>query len=895
DFNTNLSIQTSSSSIAFLSPNSATAGNSGFTITVNGTGFVSGAIILWNVAPGQKQTQLVTTLVSGTQLTAPVPASLLASSGTVQVAVQIPGSATSATSNIYATTTTEISNVVFFTISTPPGPAPTVTSISASTTSQASTPYCSPAGVTLTVNGTGFVNSSTANGQAVSASTVYWNGAARPTTYVSATQLAAAISATDTAFPGTATVTVFNPAASASPGISNGVPFTLLTPTAALAAPGAPSLSQNSAAVGSAALSLAVTGNNILPCSLAQWVSSSNATSPLTTTYVAPSGGSASLNVTLPATDLLSAGVGQVEIVNPAPGGGTSGGAPFTISPPAIASATGSSPSACSTTGMTLTVTGTDFSTSSVVNWNGSPRPTTYVSATQLNAAISYSDAAFPGTDVITVTSAMATSNSFDFSLAAPSSLPAPTVASLLPASATAGTSALTLSVTGNNFLPCSTVQWNGTNLATTFSPTTQTLVAVIPAADILSLGTAQVTVFNPTTGGGGGSSANTAFAIVAPTVTSLSADVTAANNAPSCGYAGVYLTVNGTNFVNGLVVNWNGSPRPTTYVSPTQIAATISPADTAYPGTAAVTVSSSTVTSNALTFTLAAPTSEPTPSITVLRPANAAAGNRSFLLGASGTGWAPCSVLQWNGGSRTTIFTGTTGATAAIPAADIATAGTASVTAINPAGGTSNAITFPIFATPGQPTGTASASGALATPYLSADGRYSVFVLASTDGVTENPGTTQNVFVRDTCAGVSSGCTPSVSPVSVALSGTPDGDSISPSISADGRYVTFVSSATNLVAGDTNGQPDIFVRDTCAGVSSGCTASTQIVSVATSGTQANAPSASAAISSDGRYVTFRSGATNLDPSSSATTGLFLRDTCAGVSSGCTASTQQLQ
>jgi hypothetical protein len=106
---------------------------------------------------------------------------------------------------------------------------------------------------------------------------------------------------------------------------------------------------------------------------------------------------------------------------------------------------------------------------------------------------------------------------------------------------------------------------------------------------------------------------------------------------------------------------------------------------------------------------------------------------------------------------------------------------------------------------------------------------------------------------------------------------------------------VTFISTAKNLVASGTSGVADVFVRDTCAGVASGCTPSTQLVSVSTAGVQATADSTSATINGSGRYITFRSAATNLDPASSATTGLFLRDTCAGVSSGCTPSTQQLK
>src|SRR3979490_3018567 len=86
-FNTNLTVQTSSSVLTFLSPQTANAGDSDFTITATGGGFVSGAIILWNVGPNQ--VPLTTTFVSSTQLTATVPASDVAAAGHIQVAVQI--------------------------------------------------------------------------------------------------------------------------------------------------------------------------------------------------------------------------------------------------------------------------------------------------------------------------------------------------------------------------------------------------------------------------------------------------------------------------------------------------------------------------------------------------------------------------------------------------------------------------------------------------------------------------------------------------------------------------------------------------------------------------------------------------------------------------------------
>lgn len=78
-------------------------------------------------------------------------------------------------------------------------------------------------------------------------------------------------------------------------------------------------------------------------------------------------------------------------------------------------------------------------------------------------------------------------------------------------------------------------------------------------------------------------------------------------------------------------------------------------------------------------------------------------------------------------------------------------------------------------------------------------------------------------------------------------------------SISADGRFVAFLSSASNLIAGDTNGKPDIFVRDRQSG-------QTTRVSVDSSGAQANDYSVTTSISADGRFVVFSSHATNLVP-----------------------------
>jgi len=921
DYNTNLSIQTASSVLTFVSPSAATVGGQGFTITANGQGFTTGALILWN------GTALATTLVSSIQLTAPVPASDLATAGTVQVAIEIPGSAVSPTQNIYSTTTSAISNVVLFTIGAPPGTPPAIASLS-----PVSAPFCgSLNGFTLTVNaatGTTFTSDSVVN----------WNGSQRATTVMSSTQLAAAILPSDTASNAPATVSVSN-----SAGTSNTLQFTISTPTANLPPPalGTGSLSPTTALAGSAGFVLTITSNantTFLPCSVVQWVNSSSVITSLPTAYVAATSTSpAQLLATVPSTDLLAPGSATVKLFTPIPGGGTSQPATFTITLPPTPTITSlaamlsaSAPPSltapdCSPAGFTLIVNGTNFvNGGSVVNWNGSPRPTSFVLPPStmaipnpppyLTAIIPFSDAVAQGSFPITVSNGFALSNSMSFSVTAPATiLPAPAAMSIAPAGTTAGSGQFTLIVTGSNFLPCSAIQWNGTPRATTYLGPTQ-LSATIFAADVTSVGSVPVTVITPPQGTppqGGGTTTAILFSVSTLSIASLSASTTQMASTPYCSPTGFTLTVNaatGTIFTSDSVVNWNGSPRPTTFVNGTQLSAAITYADTASLGTATVFVSNAATSSNSLPFTMMAPTSFPAPSIGSLMPANAAAGGGAFVLSVNGNNFLPCSVVQWNGSARTTTFVGTNGVTASISAADIVLVGTDQVTVSNPSpgGGTSAGSPFTVF-TPVTPaariavaaqnasgvvTGT---EGLLSLPLLSSDHRYAVQVLASTDGVTEIPGSTQNVFVRDTCLGAPSGCAPSKTLVSVGLSSNPaDGDSISPSISADGRYVAFLSSAMNLVDSDTNGVTDVFVRDTCAGAPSGCTPSTQRVSVATGGTQANGATTSATISASGRYVTFKSAATNLG-SVSSSGGIFLRDTCAGVSSGCTPSTQPLQ
>ena len=136
-------------------------------------------------------------------------------------------------------------------------------------------------------------------------------------------------------------------------------------------------------------------------------------------------------------------------------------------------------------------------------------------------------------------------------------------------------------------------------------------------------------------------------------------------------------------------------------------------------------------------------------------------------------------------------------------------------------------------------------------SPSISADGRYVAFATSASTLVPDDTNGEVDIFVCDRQ-------TDTIERVSVANDGSQaDQDSYEPSISADGRYVAFESVAANLVANDTNGELDIFVYDRQ-------TDSVERVNLAEDGSQGNAHSCDASISADGRYVAYASLANNL-------------------------------
>jgi hypothetical protein len=643
--------------ISGLSPSSAAAGAPGFTMTVNGSNFVSGASVMWNGANRS------TTFFGAGQLHAAIPSSDIAAAGSADVSVMNPDGGLSGTQALAITG----------------APTPVLSSVSPS-----SAPVGTP-GLTVGVFGSGFVSSST----------VRWNGSSRSTIFVNGGQLNAQLASGDLAAAATAAMTVFT--SSPGGGTSASAAFLVYTPNPV---PTLASIAPSSATAGSPGFALSVFGGGYVSSSTVRWNGAARTTVFISTTQ---------LSAQITAADLSAATTTAVTVFSPGPGGGASGAQAFTVVPtppgvPAIASISPSS-AAVGAPGMTMNVFGSGYISSSTVRWNGADRATVFVSSTQLNAQVLTGDLTAAATADVTVftpapgggTSAPAT-----FLVYVPN--PVPSLASLSPSSATAGSPGFALSVFGDGFVSSSTVRWKGTVRSTVFVSSGQ-LTAQITTADLSAATTAPVTVFSP--GPGGGASGAQIFTVAPPPPgTPVIASVSPSSAA--VGTPGLTIGVFGFGFVSTSTVRWNGTDRVTVFVSSTHLSAQVLANDLAAETTAAVTVFTPAPgggTSATATFLVYTP--NPVPTLTSLSPSNATAGSPGFALSVFGDSFVSSSTVRWNGASRATVFISSGQLTAQITAPDVSSAGTANVTVFNPGpgGGTSSPAGF-VVAAPPPPTG---------------------------------------------------------------------------------------------------------------------------------------------------------------------------------------------
>ncbi len=360
-------------------------------------------------------------------------------------------------------------------------------------------------------------------------------------------------------------------------------------------------------------------------------------------------------------------------------------------------------------------------------------------------------------------------------------------ISTLSPSNISAGSPQFTLTVTGGGFVAKTVVQWNGQTIATQVQTDANNnvlgITATVPASLVAKPGTAFVNTLQPHSGAGTNGLSNPLAFIINPPGNPLPA---VSSLSPACAVAGgaaFSLTVTGSNFLptsdpsGGSQVLWSAGGTQTTLASvsggsATQVQATVPSTLIASAGSASVSV-----------FNPPAP--------------NSGTGN-------GGGGTSPTSLPF--------TIASVCPAVSAHPAAAVQTVGEG-------------------------------------TPAVSADRRFVAFTAVQNEH--------SQIFVRDTCQGATEACQVRTLLVSPAMDGAVgNDDSQSPSMSADGRYVAFSSAATNLLA-EAPPRSQIYLRDTCLGARTPCTPATQLVSTDAHGVLAGTEAISPSISASGRFVTF--------------------------------------
>jgi len=348
----------------------------------------------------------------------------------------------------------------------------------------------------------------------------------------------------------------------------------------------------------------------------------------------------------------------------------------------------------------TLTVNGTGFIPASTISLNNAPLTTTFVNATQLTGVVPMGSTKAPGAGVTVqncqgVPSAPVTlmvvrntlnvspaSLTFNYTIGSNSSPAAQTV------NITSGAGGINFTATASTF---SGGNWLG---VTPSGITPASLIASLTNFLSLPAGT-----YNGSIVIASNQAANSPVTIpVTLVITGITIDSLVPSSATAAG-VDFTLTVTGNNFLSTSKVYWNDASLNTTYISPTQLNATVPAGLIAQPGVVRIYAGDPIPTdfgilglSNVLVFTI-----DPPPMIVSLAPAAVTTCDAAFTLTVNGTGFRPGSIVKLNGSSLSTTFVSVTQLTATITAGMIAKAGSVLIAVINPGNATSNTVLLPI------------------------------------------------------------------------------------------------------------------------------------------------------------------------------------------------------
>ena len=764
-----------------LSPDSIQAGLPTFTLTVTGKSFTPSSTIEWNgqtLASPSNPALPSTIFVSSTTLTVSVPAILIQDGGVAQVQVSTPQPGGGVTLPLPFTINANASSV------------PEITSLSPAGA------FAGGAGFTLAVTGKNFV----------SQSTVTVNGNNRPTGFLGSTSLQASIVAADLATSGTLEIAVVNPLPNG--GSSNSFPLAVKNQTPSLT-----SVSPAAANAGGAATTITLTGVGFVPNSEATINGAAR-----TTTFDS----SSTLEALLTAGDLASAGVDQVQVVSPAPGGGASNIVTFAVNPTNLfglpmlvdlardgsQAENGVCGATCSGTIPTLSTAGPAATQTGGLVAFASNSTNLLANPTTGSSNIFLRNTCLATTSVSSTTTCT----------------PSTSEVSLTPSG---------VAPDGSSSEP--SLDTTGAHVA--YTSTASNLVNYVPVTG----GTRQVywqptcTTTNGTTSGCAGTATGAAALV------SISADGSTAGNGdsynPVISEDGQYVAFVSlaTNLVQNVVAD---GVTPQVYVRNT--CNLVPPASTGCIPTTYLVSTADGIT-----------------------PGNAASSNPAIsndgLFVAFASSASNLGATAPNPGGAAEIFERSTCVTT------IATSGNTCVPA-------TNLVSTPDGVTP--------ADGASAEAAISSDGRFVAFDSTATTLIT-GVGPTQEVYVRDTCTGATT--TPACI-ASTHLISTPNGTTPANALSehptinqcgtstttcSTGQYVAFASLGSNFGANTANGIENVFVRDTCQVLPSTTTLCVPYTILASQAGGATPPPADGnsivpAISGDGATVSFISFADNL-------------------------------
>ncbi len=398
------------------------------------------------------------------------------------------------------------------------------------------------------------------------------------------------------------------------------------------------------------------------------------------------------VTVTVPHDLVATARIVEVAAVSPAPGGGTSNALEFTIENPAPVLQTLSLTSILAGSGdFALTLTGSSFASGAAVNFGSQALQPTSSSATQLEVTVPTTLIAAGEIVQVSVTNpgpGGGTSDLQPFTVLNP----APALSSLSVESALLGSSALSLELTGTNFIPATSVVVGSTVLKPVIISSTQ-LSITLPETTLANSGVFQLQAVNPGPGGGASNSVQFTVNNPVPELSALSVDNILV------GSTALPLGISGSNFVSGMKLLFGSEELTPLVTSKTTLSVLVPQSLLATAALLPVSVTNPGPgggASNSLDFTV----KNPPPTLTSLSTDNITAGAADFTLQITGANFAPGATFQFGSLQLTPSASAATQMDVLIPAAAIEGGAVLPLTVTNPSpgGGASNVRQFTIY-----------------------------------------------------------------------------------------------------------------------------------------------------------------------------------------------------